>query len=1307
MTVIEGTNLVLIPDDSNEWTCNHSFEEMYELMYTPKWTSTEPLFDDEVWKSGVPANLPDVYYISNYGRIYQKYYEVPAYRSSENKTVIYHHQPKVFNAPRINETINPNEYRQKYYPQFYFRSNENKKKTGRIHRYVAFLFHINTRPNDVMFFYHKMKTENCVCDHLNRNHYDFRACNLVWGTQKQNMNNPESISFQKKIKNKGNKHFKIEIDPNASITDIVTDYEPNVSPRWFTMVDFSGELWAEIEGFEDCYVSNYGRIIKPEHYKKRLYIPHYSGDYFIVNLPKRKIDKNSPTFRVNRLVAQAFVPGMNEWVSETECNNVCEHIDCNKNNNMASNLRWTSQNGNMANKITRDKIAEKAAARSYNINKKSIVLYDAKTGNLIDLYDSVTNCAFAIGAQPNTVSQALQNKNVLKKKYIVYENIDDNYPEFIEPIDEVYLKDINCYSLNGKYIRTITDIYEFTQEKEFRAGIYACCYEEKMTCRGYQWKFSNGTTGDIEPYLGPGRNNSYIVQFSLLNGEFIQKFDNFLSCSISLSLTVDKILELSIKNIKDSIEENKEYVLRIIRKNDSRFSELFDETNMKIITGEKKRQKALERQRRKEEREYISYLKYLEFKNKVERPNYTRKRTNAYYLLTGEFIGSYDTPEIAAQFNFVTSEVVIKCATGRQRQNVNGLTFRFVEDEGYNILNLYESGYFKIDNAKIELKERIMHIKRPINMYSLPDGNYISTFETEREAFKAYPELSPTTISRCCKGLQYSCLSKWTFRFSDSRNEKNLFESGLFEINGIDMNSLMNALDKYPGRYMNIACYYADTGEFYKRFSSIKEAEEDTKVLSSSIMKCCNGDSFKAYSEKKNTPYTFRYCSKEYSDELLYKNIFENELFYIEGMSYDKDFALDESNLNGRYNYLNVYDFKSGDFIKRFEKWSDAANYYDVDNSVITRCTSGRQRKVYSKKINSFIVFRSIDRNNIDDYDNLYESPLFDVWNGKVSIEDFKNNYDRAYELIINAFVYKTGEFYAQYKSLKEAAEKMNIEPACISRCCTYINIKAKSKKDNKIYTFRYSKNEYSNEIIGKTLDESGLKRKPSNEEYYGVPEQYCPKSITFTDIETEKNDKMKTYAVYNLNGELLLESKKRHECNSLMKVNHNGICDNDIVQNEYIFKIYEPGQTVLKNISLNNVSVPNQAKEICMFDKDGKFVKKFKNMDEITSTKQERSYIYKSMNSFKNGKYSECLEHIWAYAEDCEGIEQIELRKNHQIVAFDAENNVEIARGDINQLSELLKVNKTGIYNCCYGLYKTTKSKTGKKYTFKFEENL
>lgn len=120
------------------------------------------------------------------------------------------------------------------------------------------------------------------------------------------------------------------------------------------------EVWRAINGYNERYeVSNYGRVRSNDmvvngrlqncHNKKgRILKPHtdkesYKGVVLCVN-QKRK------TFRLHRLVAAAFIPNPDNLPE-------IDHIDGDRANNHADNLRWSTRKQNSNNPITRKRVA--------------------------------------------------------------------------------------------------------------------------------------------------------------------------------------------------------------------------------------------------------------------------------------------------------------------------------------------------------------------------------------------------------------------------------------------------------------------------------------------------------------------------------------------------------------------------------------------------------------------------------------------------------------------------------------------------------------------------------------------------------------------------------------------------------------------------------------------------------------------------------------------------------------------------------------------------------------------------------------
>ena len=111
------------------------------------------------------------------------------------------------------------------------------------------------------------------------------------------------------------------------------------------------EIWADIEGLEGKYqVSTWGRVRS----KNRILAPYENTKgYLKVGLFK---DGKTHKKRVNRLVAQAFIPNPNNYPQ-------VDHLDGNKRNNSITNLEWCDNTTNNRRARVMRNIARKSEER--------------------------------------------------------------------------------------------------------------------------------------------------------------------------------------------------------------------------------------------------------------------------------------------------------------------------------------------------------------------------------------------------------------------------------------------------------------------------------------------------------------------------------------------------------------------------------------------------------------------------------------------------------------------------------------------------------------------------------------------------------------------------------------------------------------------------------------------------------------------------------------------------------------------------------------------------------------------------------
>ena len=158
------------------------------------------------------------------------------------------------------------------------------------------------------------------------------------------------------------------------------------------------EIWKDIEGYEGLYqISNLGNV-KSLNYnktgKERILTPQKNNkSYLKVGLCKQA---KSKTYKIHRLVAQAFLPNQNNLPQ-------VNHKDEDKQNNAASNLEWCTNKYN-SNYGTRNK---RVAESNINNPKRSKQVLCVENGVI---YPSTMELQRQLGLPQQNISHCCNGK---------------------------------------------------------------------------------------------------------------------------------------------------------------------------------------------------------------------------------------------------------------------------------------------------------------------------------------------------------------------------------------------------------------------------------------------------------------------------------------------------------------------------------------------------------------------------------------------------------------------------------------------------------------------------------------------------------------------------------------------------------------------------------------------------------------------------------------------------------------------------------------------------------------------------------
>ena len=189
-----------------------------------------------------------------------------------------------------------------------------------------------------------------------------------------------------------------------------------------------GEEWKDVVGFEGMYkISSYGKLlsvgrivvdingryvtINPRIIKPCL---NFGEGYYNATLWKGNRQKHK---YIHRLVAEAFVPNPNNY-------EFVDHIDTDRLNNKAENLRWCSPSMNNLNPVTNAKFC-KSIKDSNRKRLQPIVGINIQNPEIKIFYNSIKE-AESDGFSSKSISSAINRRlNMIKHKGYIWFKLSD------------------------------------------------------------------------------------------------------------------------------------------------------------------------------------------------------------------------------------------------------------------------------------------------------------------------------------------------------------------------------------------------------------------------------------------------------------------------------------------------------------------------------------------------------------------------------------------------------------------------------------------------------------------------------------------------------------------------------------------------------------------------------------------------------------------------------------------------------------------------------------------------------------------
>lgn len=170
-----------------------------------------------------------------------------------------------------------------------------------------------------------------------------------------------------------------------------------------------------IKNFEDYTTDKTGKVYSLKHNKKHELVKSVRHGYECVNLCMHGKYK---TKRVHRLVAEEWVEIPEKYKDIPIENLVVDHINGDRTDNRAENLRWCTQQENNNFDLYRNSQSQSRRGNNYRSKK---VLQKNNTGDVVNEWKSLKEASRTLEFDYDNLLLAIKNKRMAKGFYWEYD----------------------------------------------------------------------------------------------------------------------------------------------------------------------------------------------------------------------------------------------------------------------------------------------------------------------------------------------------------------------------------------------------------------------------------------------------------------------------------------------------------------------------------------------------------------------------------------------------------------------------------------------------------------------------------------------------------------------------------------------------------------------------------------------------------------------------------------------------------------------------------------------------------------------